>query len=208
MKLCATLAPLATGPPTPRGRAGVELARQRAQQALEASAQRAGLADLALEFPRDAERAPLPMRRGGESWYWSTTHTHGLAAGMIGNRPLGIDAEWLARPRQEALGEYLSQAELEAMQLPGAHAALALWSAKEAVLKLSGIGMAAMGRTTLVSRSAGGRLWLRLDGRLHLVRQSWLEEHVLSLAIQPTPEFQDFELELCFLEAVQEQPTP
>ena len=206
MKLYPSLAHLASGPAAPRARAGVELARERAQQALELCAERLGLKALALDFPRDAERAPLPMQMDGKSWHWSTTHTEGLAAALLGPLPLGIDAEWLQRPRQAAVGEYFSKHELALLQLPAERAALALWSAKEAVLKLSGIGMAGMGRTTLESCDPGGRMRLRLDDRLHLVRQSWLPEHVLSCAISLSPSIQDFEIELRFVEPAVEHP--
>lgn len=179
MILQPCLAPLPMGM---RGRSGVEHARRQARLALDACSRKLGLEAHSLSFPRDPERAPLPMQVSGELWHWSTTNTTGLAAALIGPTPLAIDAEWLGRERTEALDAYLPGREVRALGLPKRRGQLALWSAKEAVIKLTGIGMAAMGRTQLELLLAPGRLAISLDGKLYQVLQSWRPEHVLSVA--------------------------
>ena len=58
---------------------------------------------------------------------------------------------------------------------------LALWSAKEALLKLARVGLADLGRVTLLRR-AGERFHLAYHGREHEVRVHALETHFLAVA--------------------------
>ena len=77
----------------------VEEARRLGRRALEEASRLARLS-APTEFPRDAERAPLPFedeRAPGRLWHWSTTNTRGLVAAAVAPAPIGIDAEWLDR---------------------------------------------------------------------------------------------------------------
>lgn len=143
-------------------------------------------------FPRDEHRAPLAFERAGRTWCWSTTNTRGLSCAVVAPTRVGIDAEWLGRPRLGAALRYLPANELGAMGLEARRAAFALWSAKEAVLKLTGVGMAGMGRTQLVRVPGPGRATLELDEEVWEVRQVWESEHVISIAC----EAKDFTVEL------------
>jgi hypothetical protein len=188
-----------------RGREGVQAARKLARLSLERCASRLGLEAQALSFPRDAERAPQPMDHAGQRWHWSTTNTKGLVAGLLGPTPLAVDAEWLGRPRQAALAAYLPGAEVRALGLPAGHAELALWSAKEAVIKLTGIGMAAMGRTALKEVLGQERLLFSLDGRTYQVLQNWQPEHVISVACGLLDSLESIQLEV---DALSQQELP
>jgi len=174
---------LASCPAATSGRAGVQLARGLAEEALFQCAWQLDLAPGFERFPRSAERAPESFSIDGQNWYWSTSGTTGLVAALLGPTPLAIDAEWLGRERTDALAAYLEPGELALLPHGGTRALLALWSAKEAVIKQTGIGMAAMGRTRLVELLAPDQLCFELDGGRHLVRQTWLPEHVLSVAL-------------------------
>ena len=191
-------------PPRPRGRAGVTLGRRLGREALVRSA-----ALSALELPnrrdpfaRDREGAPLPMATGQGEVFWSTTNTRGLVAGVVARAPVGVDVEPIARPRREAARAYLDdheQALLASVTTPRVPAELALWSAKESVLKLAGVGVAGLPHCRLLAVGAPGRLVIELGRARYPVRQVVLEEHVLALACD-APE--GFELELHALEEV------
>ena len=171
-----------------RGRDGVAEARRLGRVSLDRSSKLAHVEHT--NFPRDPERAPTPFRSGGVTWYWSTTNTTGLAGGVVAPTRVAIDAEWLDRPRLEAVLEYFAPAELDdllQLGLDERRAALALWSAKESVVKLTGVGMAGMGRATLECVLAPGRgtptrLAVSLEDEVFEVVQVWEGEHVVSLA--------------------------
>jgi len=184
------------------GRRGVAEARRLGRAALELSARLAHRPPILGDaFPRDAGRAPLPVRGAGTTWHWSTTNTAGLAAAVVAPVRVGIDAEWLDRPRIHAPLEYFDPKERALLGLDERRGVLALWSAKEAVLKARGVGMAGMGRVrvlTVDSRTAGDRrrLVASLDGELASVELLWVGPHVLALACP----IDDFEVEPAVLE--------
>jgi len=166
-----------------RGRRGVDEARRLGRAALEVSSRLARRPPVVGDaFPRDAERAPLAARTNGTTWHWSTTNTTGLAAAVVAPVRVGIDAEWLDRPRIEAPLDYFEETERALLGLDERCGVLALWSAKEAVLKLTGIGMAGMGRVRLLAAPTGNRLSLAFDGEAYEVVLLWEGEHVIALA--------------------------
>lgn len=177
-----------------RGAEKVRMGRDLGRAALVRSARlmKLELAEVEEPFPRDAERAPLPIQHQGHTWRWSTTNTHGLSCAIVAPTRVGIDAEWLGRPRLGAALKYLPARELGATGLEPRCAAFALWSAKEAVLKLTGLGISGMGRARLVRVTAPGCLSVELDEELWVVRQLWEQNHVISVACEQS----DFGLEL------------
>jgi 4'-phosphopantetheinyl transferase superfamily protein len=143
-------------------------AREAAREALRASVELAG-APRALpceDWPRLASGALAPA--GG--WHASFADTTGLAVAVVAPVPVGIDAEWLQRPRWAAARErFRSEGELARLGGEARADVLALWSAKEALLKLAGVGIADLGRCPLVAR-AGERFELEHAGRRHTVQ--------------------------------------
>jgi phosphopantetheinyl transferase len=131
------------------------------------------------EFPRNSAGAPVPY---SGNWHWSTTNTHGLAAGVIAPGPVALDAEWLARPRLDAARSYLDEAELELLPDGDAPRELVLWTAKEVVLKLAGVGLAGLPHCRLVAAPAPDSLVVEHDGRRHVVHSRIAGEHVLAFA--------------------------
>ncbi len=155
------------------GRQGVQLARERAAHACRHSAYLAQAPQV--ELDRDESGAPRPS--GG--WYWSRSHTRGMAVGLVAPHPVGVDVESLKRPRLEALRRYFLEQDLG--QLQDAASLLGLWTAKEAVSKLSGEGVAALPRTQ-VTPTTPGRFSVHLDGRSYAVRSTCIEGHVIAVA--------------------------
>lgn len=124
-------------------------------EALRASGERAG-APRALAFeawPRDEAGAPATLA----GWHASWSDTTGLVAAVVAHTSIALDVEWLHRPRQGAARERFREsgelARLEALA-PGEaedEAVLALWTAKEALLKLARTGLADLGRCPLAA---------------------------------------------------------
>jgi len=196
VRLHPVLAPL---DPALRGRAGVAEGRRLGRLCLEHSASLASEAmrpgaphpppasgDSATgrgwhAFPRNSAGAPRPYVVAGTEWTWSTTNTHGLAAAVTAPVPVAIDAEWCARPRLDAARAYFDDAELARVPAVEAPRELVLWTAKEVVLKLTGLGLAGLPRCRLLA-VAGDRLDVELDGRTYTVHSIVYGQHVLALA--------------------------
>ncbi len=161
---------LSGGPCVARG-------REHAARALRESARRAGAPTL--DFLREEGGAPLPQN----GWHWTQTHTRGLAAALVAEEPLapvGIDAEWLGRPRVAVIGRRFPE-ELALFDAPTDRNALSLWTAKEALLKRFGIGVADLTRAILVEVDAHGA-WLDYKGDRHRVEQRIVGEHLIAVA--------------------------
>ncbi|HEX6882162.1 MAG TPA: 4'-phosphopantetheinyl transferase superfamily protein [Planctomycetota bacterium] len=153
-------------------------AREAVAEALRASAELAA-APRALPceaWPRLPSGAPTPV----QGWHASFTDTTGLVAAAVAPVALGLDAEWLARPRWEAArARFAASGELALLGGAGRADVLALWCAKEALLKLAGVGLADLARCPL-ERRAGDELFLAHGGRSRRVRLHHTPTHVLA----------------------------
>jgi hypothetical protein len=106
--------------------------------------------------PRTPDGAPLPAT----GRYWSASHTRGAAGAAVADFPVGIDLERARTLRPELVARFLSPTE-------PALAPLVAWTAKEALLKKLGIGIAGLSRCTIVARESDVRLELDFDGARH-----------------------------------------
>jgi 4'-phosphopantetheinyl transferase len=125
-------------------------------------ARESGLAFFSLEALAKNEDVPLPVR----GWHWSLSHKPEFVAGAVSPVPVGIDLE-LPGPRHPGLfdkaGTDAEWACLGGRNWPNF---FRLWTAKEAVLKALGTGLAGLGDCRLIARDrdrihleAGGRRW-------------------------------------------------
>ncbi len=162
-----------------RARAAGARALARGALAAAGRSARAPVDFAAVELPRDAAGAPLPV----SGWYWSYADTVGLVAGLVAPLPCAIDAEWLGRERWEcARARFEEAGELAGLGASDRPAVLALWSAKEALLKLRGVGLADLARCVLVEASGPDELLLAHRGRESRVRLHRGGEHVVAVA--------------------------
>lgn len=144
-----------------RGRA--PLLGRFAREAVLASARRSGLAFFSLEkLNKNPDGVPLPV----DGWHWSLSHKPEFVAGVVAPVPAGIDLE-LPGPRHPGLLDKVGNAaEWECLGGRNWPNFYRLWTAKEAVLKALGVGLAGMGDCRLTERegdrlrlAAGGRRW-------------------------------------------------
>jgi len=170
--------------PVQAGRAGVLLLRDRQAEALRAAARRAGAP--AEGFPRDAAGAPLPLDEGGAGrWRWSAANTRGAALAAVAEGPVGVDIESLARPRVAPARAFADAGELALAPLWDDGLTLALWTAKEALLKESGAGISELRACRLVEAPVGrepAELVLSYRGRARRVALLRAEGFLLALA--------------------------
>lgn len=159
-------------------------AREALAEALAASGALAG-APRALPYsawPREASGAPAVVR----GWHASVTDTRGLAAALVAPFAVALDAEWRQRPRWHAARErFRVTGELAQLGDEGRDSVLALWSAKEALLKLTRTGLADLARCPLLARASAGAQQvfnLRHGEREYAVRVQLLGQHLLAHA--------------------------
>jgi len=144
-------------------------------------------------WPREAGGAPAPVR----GWFAGVSDTVGLAAAVVAPFALALDVEARTRPRWAAARERFREAgELAVLGGDTRDHVLALWSAKEALLKLARVGLADLGRVALLCR-AGERFHLAYRGREHEVRVQALATHFLAVAAAEPVELALHELEVC-----------
>jgi 4'-phosphopantetheinyl transferase len=108
--------------------------------------------------PRIPDGAPLPAN----GTHWSASHTQGAAGAAVAPFAVGFDLERARSLRTELARRFLSPSEPPIEPLVA-------WTAKEAVLKKLGLGMAGLSRCKIVARESEDRLALAFDGARHEV---------------------------------------
>jgi len=132
------------------------------------------------QWPRDMGGAPSVVR----GWYASLSGTPALTAAVVAPFPIGVDVEYLKRERWEVARELFRRAgEIETLGSDACQDVLALWTAKEALVKLSRVGIVDLCRVGLVRRE-GEAFTLRYKHLERLVQVRTLGNHVLSLATE------------------------
>ena len=164
-------------PPSDELSGAQRVARQRhyARQALKHCAELRGAPQDGWE--QDANDVPLP----NAGFHWSVAHKPLWAAAVISDKPVGIDLEHI-KPRREELFDDAGKPEEWALLGERTWPAFfRLWTAKEAVLKAHGIGMAGWDRCSLAEEIDDRHLRLLFAGRSATVEHHYHQEHVAAV---------------------------
>jgi 4'-phosphopantetheinyl transferase len=161
-----------------KGREKVTALRRIARKALHLSARFSGVALGSLEKAENG--APLPSN----GVFWSLSHKERYVAAVTASRPIGIDIE-KDRPCSERIYQRLA-GPAEWALAPEVTQALfyRYWTAKEAVLKAVGTGLAGLTRCHVVKILDDTRLELSYGGTIWQIAQYWTaENHIVSLTV-------------------------
>ena len=123
--------------------------------------------------------APAPHGR----WNWSISHDAVRVAGAVFEGPIGIDLERIVLRRQALMERVLQPEEWALFEGDRALAFTRAWTAKEAVLKAAGVGLAELRRCRVARVLDEGRLLMRHRERDLLVQQSRFENHILAVHV-------------------------
>jgi len=157
------------------GREKVAALSKCARQALRLSADRASIA--LGELRKDGDNIPLPF---GE-YHWSVSHKPKYVAAIIGPGRMGIDVEEIEPRKEEIFGYVASEEEWGLFGGKSWDSLYHCWTAKEAVLKSTGTGLAGLKSCRVADVLDATSISLSFQGLLYKVAQMRLDGHIVSV---------------------------
>jgi 4'-phosphopantetheinyl transferase len=145
-----------------------------ARQAVAASARQSGIDLPALE--KGASGAPV-VKNGV---YWSLAHKPEYVAGVAARAPVGIDIEKI-RPVRAALFYRITDEQERRLAQFSDEMFYRFWTAKEAVLKVTGLGLAGLSRCKITDICSAVELVVVCDGIKWRVAQWLYDNHLISI---------------------------
>ncbi|MDJ0818842.1 MAG: 4'-phosphopantetheinyl transferase superfamily protein [Desulfobacterales bacterium] len=160
---------------TPRER--VIFLSRHARVALRQSAQISGV-ELG-ELEKDEDGVPLP--KGGQ--YWSISHKTHYVCGVVAPQPIGIDIERIREFSEGVFKKTASEDEwsLADMKTNSLMSFFRFWTAKEAVLKATGIGIRDLLRCRVYHIIDDTHLKIQYGGKDWLIEHFFYDDHVASI---------------------------
>lgn len=163
--------------PFEHGPARVAAQSAAARRALARAAEELGLGPLLLtKSERGAPRVDRP------GWHTSLAHTRSLALAVLAERPVGADIEDLRAPRLTKLQRFFEPGELARLGSFDPKELAALWSAKEAALKLAGVGIEELGQVVLLGRTPDGLALSHRSTPRRVVHRE-VDSHLVALCV-------------------------
>jgi 4'-phosphopantetheinyl transferase len=147
---------------------------QIAREALKLSAEksRARLGDLL----KDEKGAPCPVA----GTYWSLSHKPKYVAAVVSKDKVGIDIEEM-QPRAESLFAHVASDEEWELKEKSWDTFFRYWTAKEATLKVIGIGISGLKTCRIISVPDENHITLDYKGQFFLVEQLRYKNHIVSV---------------------------
>jgi 4'-phosphopantetheinyl transferase len=157
------------------GKEKVALLSRVSREALKLSAEKIGV--MLGELLQDENGAPLPY----DGNYWSLSHKPKYVAAVVSKERIGIDIEEI-KPRSESLFSYVAtDREWELSKEKSWDAFFRYWTAKEAISKANGIGIAGLKNCLIISVPDENHIVLEYRNRLFRVEQLRYKNHITSI---------------------------
>ncbi len=174
MTLFPVVMPVIEAECNPSGKEAVDSLSRIAREALKVSAQKSRVK--LGELLKDGNGVPCPV----DGIYWSLSHKPKYVAAVVSNGKVGIDIEQV-KPRTESLfARVAGDGEWELKQKSW-DTLFRYWTAKEAVLKVIGIGIGGLRTCRITSVLDDNHITLDYRGRLFLVEQLRHNDHIVSV---------------------------
>jgi 4'-phosphopantetheinyl transferase len=156
------------------GKDKVDHLSQIAREALKLSAEKSGIT--LGKLLKDEKGAPWPVNGN----YWSLSHKPEYVAAVVSKDKVGIDIEEM-RPRAESLFAYVASEEEWELKERSWDTFFRYWTAKEAILKVIGIGISGLKACRIISVPDENYIILDYKGHSFLVEQLRYKNHIVSV---------------------------
>jgi len=157
-----------------RGKEKVDYLGRIARKALKLSAKKSGVT--LKKLVKDENGVPCPVNGN----HWSISHKPEYVAAVVSKDKVGIDIEEI-RPRDELLFARVASDEEWKLKEKSWDALFRYWTAKEAILKVIGIGIGGLKTCRIISVPDESHIGLDYDGHFFLVEQLRYKNHIASV---------------------------
>ena len=174
MTLFPVVMPVIKAGHKPAGKEKVDHLSRSAREALKLSAEKSGVR--LGELLKDERGTPCPV------WgnYWSLTHKPKYVAAVVSKYKVGIDIEEM-KPRAESLFAHVATDEEWELKERSWDTFFRYWTAKEAILKVIGIGISGLKTCQIISVPDENHITLDYKGQFFLVEQLRYRNHIVSV---------------------------
>jgi len=145
-----------------------------AREALKLSAEKSGVG--LGELLKDEKGVPYPVA----GIYWSLSHKPKYVAAVVSKDKVGIDIEEI-KPRSKSLFARVASDEEWDLQERSWDTLFRYWTAKEAILKVIGIGIGGLKTCRITSVPDENHITLNYRGQFFLVEQLRYKNHIVSV---------------------------
>jgi 4'-phosphopantetheinyl transferase len=125
---------------------------------------------------KDKEGIPCPVA----GTYWSLSHKPKYVAAVVSKDKVGIDIEEI-KPRTESLFARVASDEEWELKEKSWDTLFCYWTAKEAILKVIGIGIGGLKTCRITSIPDENHITLDYEGQSFLVEQLRYKNHIVSV---------------------------
>jgi len=158
----------------PQGKEKVDHLSRIAREALKLSAEKSGVR--LGELRKDEKGVPYPVSGN----YWSLSHKPKYVAAVVSKDKVGIDVEEM-KPRAESLFAHMASDEEWELKEKSWDTFFRYWTAKEAALKVIGIGISGLKTCRIISVPDENHIALDYKGQVFLVEQLRYKNHIVSV---------------------------
>lgn len=174
MTLFPVIMPVIEAEHKPSGKEAVDHLSWIAREALKLSAEKSRVR--LGELLKDKNGVPCPAA----GIYWSLSHKPRYVAAVVSKHKVGIDIEEI-RPRPESLFARVASDKEWALKEKSLDTLFRYWTAKEAVLKVIGIGIGGLRTCRITSVPDENHITLDYKGQFFLVEQLRHKNHIVSV---------------------------
>jgi 4'-phosphopantetheinyl transferase len=174
MTLFPVVMPVIEAGHKPSGKEKVDHLSQSAREALKVSAEKSQMR--LGKLLKDKEGIPCPVA----GTYWSLSHKPKYVAAVVSKDKVGIDIEEI-KPRPESLFSHVASDEEWELKERSWDILFRYWTAKEAILKVIGIGISGLKTCRITSVPDENHITLNYNGQFFLVEQLQYKNHIVSL---------------------------
>jgi 4'-phosphopantetheinyl transferase len=174
MTLFPVVMPVSKAGHKPSGKEKVDHLSRIAREALKLSAEKSGVR--LGELLKDERGVPCPVAGN----YWSLSHKPKYVAAVVSKDKVGIDIEEM-KPRAESLFAHVASDEEWGLKEKSWDTFFRYWTAKEAILKVIGIGISGLKTCQIISVPDEHHLILDYKGQFFLVEQLRYNNHIVSV---------------------------